>query len=64
MGKYVELPDAYKSISESLIHSGSTNECKVNIEYIQSEDINEANINERLENLDGILVAPGFGQEE
>jgi CTP synthase len=61
VGKYVELPDAYKSISESLVHSGSTNECKINIDYIQSEDINEANMNARLVNLDGILVAPGFG---
>lgn len=61
VGKYVELPDAYKSISEAFIHGGSANECKVNIDYIQSEDINDNNAAERLGSLDGILVAPGFG---
>jgi CTP synthase len=61
VGKYVELPDAYKSISESFIHAGSMNECKVNVEYIHSEDITEKNVNEKLKSLDGILVAPGFG---
>jgi CTP synthase len=61
VGKYVELADAYKSISEALVHGGSRNECKVNIDFIQSEDINENNVGERLKNLDGILVAPGFG---
>jgi CTP synthase len=61
VGKYVELPDAYKSISESFIHSGSYNECKVDIEYIHSEDISEENVEEKLGGLNGILVAPGFG---
>jgi CTP synthase len=61
VGKYVELADAYKSISEALIHGGSTNECKVNIDFIQSEDVNESNAEQRLNELDGILVAPGFG---
>ena len=61
VGKYVELADAYKSISESLVHGGTANECKVNIEYIQSEDINEKNVAAILKNLHGILVAPGFG---
>ncbi len=61
VGKYVELPDAYKSISESFIHAGSVNECKVLIEYIHSEEINESNYTEKLSRLDGILVAPGFG---
>ncbi len=41
VGKYVELPDAYKSIAESFIHSGAINECNVNVEYIHSEDITE-----------------------
>ena len=61
IGKYVELPDAYKSISESFIHSGAMNECAVNVEYIHSEDITEENVSSKLKDLDGILVAPGFG---
>jgi CTP synthase len=61
VGKYVELPDAYKSISESFIHSGAMNECLVNVEYIHSEEITEKNVNSYLKGLDGILVAPGFG---
>lgn len=61
VGKYVELPDAYKSIYESFIHSGAMNECKVDVEYIHSEDITGENVNERLKDLKGILIAPGFG---
>ncbi len=61
VGKYVELPDAYKSIAESFIHSGSMNECQVDVEYIHSEEINEENVKEKLGTLDGVLVAPGFG---
>ncbi|MBN2524495.1 MAG: CTP synthase [Bacteroidales bacterium] len=61
VGKYVELPDAYKSIVESLRHSGSVNECEIDIKYIQSEDITEDNINDHLGDLHGILIAPGFG---
>ncbi len=61
VGKYVELPDAYKSIAESFIHSGAMNECEIDIEYIHSEDINESNLTDRLSGLNGILVAPGFG---
>jgi len=62
VGKYVELHDAYKSIVESFIHAGATNECKVNIEWIHSESLTEENVFEKLENLDGVLVAPGFGE--
>lgn len=61
VGKYVELPDAYKSISESFIHSGAENECEVIVDYIHSEDLTEKNYAERLNGLNGILVAPGFG---
>ena len=61
VGKYVELPDAYKSIAESFIHSGAQNECEVIVDYIHSEDITEKNVAERLTGLNGILVAPGFG---
>jgi CTP synthase len=62
VGKYVELQDAYKSIHEAFIHSGAANECKVNVTTIQSENISEANIVEKLKGLDGVLVAPGFGE--
>ena len=61
VGKYVELPDAYKSITESFIHAGAKNECKVRIKSIQSESITAENVAEKLKNLDGVLVAPGFG---
>lgn len=61
IGKYVELKDSYKSISESFIHAGVANNCKVNVKWIHSEKITADNVNEELEGLDGILVAPGFG---
>ena len=61
VGKYVELPDAYKSIAESFIHSGAMNECAVDVVYIHSEDITEDNVVAILKGLKGILVAPGFG---
>ncbi|MCB0735424.1 MAG: CTP synthase [Flavobacteriales bacterium] len=61
IGKYVELPDAYKSINEAFIHGGAMNECKVNIHSIHSEGIDGTNVAEKLKNLDGVLVAPGFG---
>lgn len=61
VGKYVELKDSYKSISESFIHAGVANETKVNIKWIHSEKITRANIDKQLSGLDGILVAPGFG---
>lgn len=61
VGKYVELPDAYKSIAESFVHSGAMNECDVDVEYIHSEEINEKNVGEKLKGLNGVLVAPGFG---
>jgi CTP synthase len=61
VGKYVELPDAYKSIMESFIHAGSKNECKVNLVSIHSETIDEHNYIDKLKDFHGILVAPGFG---
>jgi CTP synthase len=61
IGKYVELPDAYKSITESFIHAGATNQCKVELKFIHSEEVNRRNAAEILAGLDGILVAPGFG---
>lgn len=61
IGKYVELQDAYKSIHESFVHAGAVNDCKVKVISIHSEELTEQNVNLHLENLDGILVAPGFG---
>jgi len=61
IGKYVELQDAYKSILESFVHAGAMNECKVQVQYIHSEFITDDNVGEKLGNLDGLLVAPGFG---
>ena len=62
VGKYVELPDAYKSINEAIIHAGTQNECKVSVKWISSETVNEGNTEELLKKMDGILVAPGFGE--
>ena len=63
VGKYVELHDAYKSIVESFIHAGAANDCKVNIKWVHSaHDINVENVCDVFKNVDGILVAPGFGQ--
>ena len=63
VGKYVELHDAYKSIAESFIHAGAQNECKVHLEWIQSETlVDEHHCAEVLSGLDGVLVAPGFGE--
>ncbi len=61
VGKYVELPDAYKSIIEALHHAGTYNDRKVEIRLIHSEDINQENLENTLKDLHGILVAPGFG---
>ncbi|WP_324721366.1 CTP synthase [Salinimicrobium sp. HB62] len=62
IGKYVELQDSYKSILEAFIHAGAANEVKVNIESIHSEFINDTTIEHKIAHLDGILVAPGFGE--
>lgn len=62
VGKYVELQDAYKSILESFVHAGAANHCKVNVHTIQAEFITSENIAEKLAGMDGILVAPGFGE--
>jgi CTP synthase len=61
VGKYVELKDSYKSISESLIHAGVANKTKVIVRWIHSEKVTKENIDVSMEGLDGILVAPGFG---
>ena len=62
IGKYVELQDSYKSILESFIHAGAANEVKVKVESIHSEYLQPENIATKLSHLDGVLVAPGFGE--
>src|SRR5574344_1624142 len=61
VGKYVELQDAYKSISEAFVHAGAELRCKVNVKYVHSEYLDDSNVGEKLAGLTGILVAPGFG---
>jgi CTP synthase len=62
IGKYVELKDSYKSIAEAFIHAGVANEIKVNVKWISSETMEDIDVSEALTGLDGILVAPGFGE--
>lgn len=61
IGKYIELQDAYKSILESFVHAGAMNEVKVQVVNVHSEFITAENVSEKLDGLDGLLVAPGFG---
>lgn len=62
VGKYVELKDAYKSINEAITHGGTANYCKVIVKHIHSESITEETLQEKLNGLNGIIVAPGFGE--
>ena len=62
VGKYVELQDSYKSILEALIHAGATNEVTVKVVSIHSEELTSANVEAQLEGLQGLIVAPGFGE--
>lgn len=61
VGKYTELPDAYKSIVEGFNHAGAEIEAKLKVKWIQSDDITESNIERKLTGVSGVLVAPGFG---
>lgn len=61
VGKYVELQDAYKSISESLIHAATYCDRKLNLVYINAENVDDLNVAEKLSGLDGVVIAPGFG---
>jgi CTP synthase len=62
IGKYIELQDAYKSILEAFVHAGVANECKVQVVPISSDNLTVNNVESRLDELNGILVAPGFGE--
>ena len=55
------MQDAYKSISESILHAGTLQNCKVDVKWIHAEEINKNNVSEKLSGLKGVLVAPGFG---
>lgn len=62
VGKYVALQDAYKSIQEAFVHAGAACHCKVKVHSILSDDITAENVAEKLAGMDGVLVAPGFGE--
>lgn len=62
VGKYVELQDAYKSINESLFQAATYNDRRLDLRFIHSEKVNETNVDEYLNDLDGVIIAPGFGQ--
>ena len=61
VGKYVELPDAYKSINEALFQAATYNNRKLKLEFIHSEGLTDDNIKDHLDKLDGVVIAPGFG---
>src|SRR5207253_11154279 len=61
VGKYVNLKDAYKSLHEALVHGGLSNDCRVELEYIDSEQIEREGVDKLLAPLDGVLVPGGFG---
>ncbi len=62
VGKYVELQDAYKSINEALFQAATYNDRKLDLRYIHSEKLDPSNVDEMLSPLDGVIIAPGFGQ--
>lgn len=62
VGKYIELQDAYKSIDESLFQAATYNDRKLDLRMIHSEKVNEGNVDELLRDMDGVIIAPGFGQ--
>ena len=62
IGKYVELQDSYKSILESFVHAGAANEVEVKVVPIHSSHLEEKHMQQKIANLDGVLVAPGFGE--
>jgi CTP synthase len=61
VGKYVDLTESYKSLNEALYHGGIPNDCRVNLEFVDSETITEENVADILSSADGVLVPGGFG---
>jgi CTP synthase len=62
VGKYTHLRDAYLSIKEALNHAGIKNECKVNIKWVEAEEIEDNGVEKHLKDVDGIIVPGGFGE--
>ncbi len=62
VGKYVNQRDSYESLNEALVHGGLANQLQVNLHYVNSEELTEQNLEEHLSGVDGVLVAPGFGE--
>lgn len=62
VGKYVELPDAYKSINESLLQAATYNDHKLDLHFIHSDKLTTDNVEKVLSSMDGLIIAPGFGQ--
>jgi CTP synthase len=61
VGKYVELTESYKSLNEALVHGGIANDCRVTVRYIDAEEVERVGVEAACADVDGILVAPGFG---
>ena len=61
VGKYILLRESYKSLNEALFHGGIANDCKVSLDFVDSEALEESSCGQRLEGADGILVPGGFG---
>ena len=62
VGKYVDLTESYKSLNEALLHAGIANETKVNLKFVDSEELDGGDVEEKLEGCDGVLVPGGFGE--
>ncbi|AQW81899.1 CTP synthetase [Campylobacter pinnipediorum subsp. pinnipediorum] len=62
VGKYIDLKESYKSLTESIIHAGANLDAKINLKWVDSEKVEKDNVNEILKDVDGVLVAGGFGE--
>ena len=62
VGKYVDLTESYKSLNEALLHGGLANETEVELEFVDSEELNASNVGDKLSGCDGVLVPGGFGE--
>ncbi len=62
VGKYLDLKESYKSLTEALTHSGAHTDTRINIKWIDSSLLDESNINDELKNIDGVLIPGGFGE--
>lgn len=62
VGKYIDLKESYKSLTESIIHAGATLDARVNLKWVDSEKVDSSNVDEILKDVDGVLVAGGFGE--